>query len=121
KQVNENRFPTTNRRASSAPMFPATAGAAAQRPATANSAHTVFVIPWTLRDGRRRPPTFARLQAVGLRADHPAHTARWTGVDLWRVGAGVGRRSRRGLGARVDLRTGRPIGAGIGLRWSWGL
>src|SRR6266852_3350479 len=86
-------------------MFPATAGAAAQRPATANSAHTVFVIPWTLRDGRRRPPTFARLQAVGLRADHPAHTARWTGVDLWRVRAGVGLRSRRGIRARVDLRT----------------
>src|SRR6266498_2212630 len=33
----------------------------------------------------RRPPS-ARLHAVGLRADHPAHTARSTGIDLWRVG-----------------------------------
>ena len=68
-------------------------------------------------------PAFPRLHAVGLRADHPAHTARWTGVDLWRVragdlwrvGAGGGVRRRRGLAARVDLRTG-SIGAGVMFR-----
>jgi hypothetical protein len=71
-------------------------------------------------------PPSARLHAVGLRADHPAHTARPTGIDLWRVGAwrvgaGVGLRSRQGPGARVDLRTRRTVGAwrvgaGVGLR-----
>src|SRR6266536_5920301 len=104
KQVNENRLPTTKLRASSAPMFPESAGTAAKRPATAKSAHTVFVISWTLRDGVAGVPAFARLHAVGLRADHPAHTARWTGVDLWRV--------RAGDLWRVDLRTG-SIGAGV--------
>jgi hypothetical protein len=59
-------------------------------------------------------PPSARLHAVGLRADHPAHTARPTGIDLWRVGAwrvgaGVGLRGSRDL--RVDLW--RPGGAGV--------
>src|SRR6266480_425200 len=68
-------------------------------------------------------PPSARLHAVGLRADHPAHTARPTGIDLWRVGAwrvgaGIGLRSRQGPGARVDLRTRRTVGAGVELRGS---
>src|SRR6266536_3151387 len=120
KQVNENRLPTTKLRASSAPMFPASAGTAAKRPATAKSAHTVFVISWTVT-GVAGVSALARLHAVGLRADHPAHTARWTGVDLWRVRAGDlwrvgargGVRRRRGLAARVDLRTWRPAGGAV--------
>src|SRR5262249_44702428 len=43
KQVNKNIFPTTRPRASPPPIFPATAGAA-ESPATASSAQTVFVM-----------------------------------------------------------------------------
>jgi hypothetical protein len=69
---------------------------AAQTAPKANSAEVVFVTSRTLRQEHCRNP--ARLHAVRLWADRPAHTARWTGIDLWcvrirrlrRVGAGVG-------------------------------
>src|SRR6266567_1146477 len=66
KQVNENRLPTTKRRASSAPMFPASAGAAAQRPVAANSAYTVFVISWTLVTGVAGDPGIRAITSRGV-------------------------------------------------------
>jgi hypothetical protein len=82
KHVNENGFPTTNRRASSAPMFPAATGIAAQTAATANSAHAAFIMSSPGKSASPEPSAFTPLQAIWLRANHPAHGVSWSGVDL---------------------------------------
>src|SRR6266567_533793 len=94
KQVNENRLPTTKLRASSAPMFPASAGTAAKRPATAKSAHTVFVILWT-RDGRRRS---LGIRAITCRRVAGRSSSAYGPLDRSRLVARTGRRlvARRG-------------------------
>src|SRR6266536_3107309 len=88
KQVNENRLPTTKLRASSAPMFPASAGTAAKRPATAKSAHTVFVILWT-RDGRRRS---LGIRAITCRRVAGRSSSAYGPLDRSRLVARTGRR-----------------------------
>src|SRR6266487_3482018 len=72
KQVNENRLPTTKLRASSAPMFPQVQAPPPKDPRP-RKAHTQSSSNRGPVTGVAGVSAFARVHAVGLRADHPAH------------------------------------------------